>query len=428
MFDSREIDSFFESTDKLQALYEEDKRQKFSWLRFIKLGFPCLAALLFGVMIVMPNIKKSVDLKDNITLPRKNELEKLHIEETVFNAIDGKNRVSTITADNVDEIEPGSHTVKINNPKGNIPTDSGEILISSDFGYFSQDTNVLNLNENVKAVVNGDTVIITKSATYNFDEEKGFGKDKLTASGSWGKADALEFTYDKKSNLLILIGKNKITTDKGTLEADDKTKIFKAENKVVAIGNAMVKQGQKTIKADTLIAFFTTNNRKDIERIEAYGNVSITTPTEQATGAAGYYDVRNGKLELFKQLSGVKATKYVLLRQDKNTITSDYVEAYFTNDKNPQIKYAQALGNVLVTTEKGTARGSKGVYNPQKKLVELFGAVQIEQDGNFINGSYAQTDLATSISRIQGDETTGGRISGIFYNKRKNKNGSTKEE
>ena len=84
----------------------------------------------------------------------------------------------------------------------------------------------------------------------------------------------------------------------------------------------------------------------------------------------------------------------------------------------------EALQNVVVKTPKGTASGNKGIYNPRTKLVELLGDVRIEQDGNFVVGQRAETDLNTSVSRLKGGEKTGGRISGIFYNKRKNKNGS----
>ena len=77
MFDSRKIDAFFDEEKLLKRQIEESKPPISGWARFVKLGFPCIAALLFGLMVIMPNIKKSVDLRDNITLPRKNEMEKL---------------------------------------------------------------------------------------------------------------------------------------------------------------------------------------------------------------------------------------------------------------------------------------------------------------------------------------------------------------
>ena len=65
--------------------------------------------------------------------------------------------------------------------------------------------------------------------------------------------------------------------------------------------------------------------------------------------------------------------------------------------------------------------GDKGYYNPEKTIVELIGNVQLEQNGNIINGQKAETNLMTSISKIYGDEKKGGRITGTFYNKKEDK-------
>ena len=106
MFDSHKIDDYFDGEKPLDVGYQTQKPQESGFYRFAKLGFPCVAAALLGLMIVMQNIKKSIDLRDNITVPRKNEMDKLHMETTVFNMTDNKNRVNRLTADMVDEVEP----------------------------------------------------------------------------------------------------------------------------------------------------------------------------------------------------------------------------------------------------------------------------------------------------------------------------------
>ena len=81
MFDSRKIDAYFNDPDSLNRPKTAPAKPAISgWQRFVKLGFPCLAAALIGVVMVLPNIKKSVDLQNNVTMPRKNEMEKLHVE------------------------------------------------------------------------------------------------------------------------------------------------------------------------------------------------------------------------------------------------------------------------------------------------------------------------------------------------------------
>ncbi len=83
------------------------------------------------------------------------------------------------------------------------------------------------------------------------------------------------------------------------------------------------------------------------------------------------------------------------------------------------LKYAVATGEVEIVTPKGSAWGERGIYSPTENKIELFENVRLEQNGNFIAGAHAITDLETSVSRISGDETTGGRIRGTFYKKRK---------
>ena len=417
MFDTRKIDSFFDGEKQIKRNFEETSSVS-KWSRFVKLGFPCIAAALLGVMVVIPNIKKSVDLQDNITMPRKNELEKLHIEETVFSAIDDKNRVNTVVADSVDEVEPGSQKVKFKNPKGQIPTDDGNIDITADIGYFTQQENVLELENNVKAVVHEKTTIHTERVVYDFNNEFGYGKEPIEAVGDWGTLKAPEFTFDKKSDILTLIGYHEITSQKGVLTAEKETKVFQRENRTESLGNAVLQQENNKVRADKIIAFFTDKSHKELKRIEAYGNVIITTPTEYATGKEGYFEAETGKLELFGE-NGI-----VLIKRENNTLQAKHVIAHFTKGKKQELIKVEALQNVVVKTPKGSASGNKGIYNPRTKLVELLGDVRIEQDGNFVVGQRAETDLNTSVSRLKGGEKTGGRISGIFYNKRKNKNGS----
>ena len=150
MFDSRKIDSFFDGDKPFENMPTDGKAPMSKGLRFVKLGFPCLAALLLGLMVVVPSVKKNVDLQDRTTFPRKEELEKLHMEDTVFHFTDGNNRVSEVIAENIDETEPGSNKVKIMHPKGYITTANGKVNIISETGFFNQKENILDLQDNVR--------------------------------------------------------------------------------------------------------------------------------------------------------------------------------------------------------------------------------------------------------------------------------------
>ncbi len=353
MFDSHKIDDYFDGKRPFENAKPDDKPKTSVWLRFVKLGFPCLAAAILGVMVVMPNIKKSVDLQDDITVPRKNEMEKLHIEQTVYYATDAANRVSKIIADSVDELAPGSKEVKINNPKAEIASAKGIINILSKTGFFNQDAGILKLREQVMATDENKNKITTEEADYDFNKNYGYGSSRINAEGTWGDLEAQGFEFFKLDNILVLKGKHIVTTSQGTLTAEKETRYFENAHKSVSLGNVIIRQGDNILYADKVIAFYNTSN--ELQKAEAYGNVRIVTP-------------------------------------------------------------------------KGKAYGDKGVYNPKTSKVELLGKVKIEQQGNVINGSKAETDLQTQISTISGNKKTGGRITGTFYSKRKSENGKKSDK
>lgn len=413
MFDSHKIDDYFDGEKSLDGQFDSNKLRTSHWYRIAKLGFPCVAAALLGLMIVMPSIRKSVDLRDNITVPRKNEIDKLHIESTVFNMTDSKNRVNHLTADNIDETEPNSKKVKINNPRGQIPTDSGEIYISANTGYFTQDVNILDLQDNVSATVNDSTTITSSEASYDFNTEMGYGNKPVFAQGEWGTLQAKSFNYDKKANILTLYGYSKYSGTHGELTAEEENKYFVSEEKIVSKGNVKIKQKGGTLFADEVVSYLSSTEPKELIKAEATGNVEIKTDKETATGGKGIYDAENNKIVLY----GTDNAR-VKVVQGKNILTASKMIVHLIAGEKQEVSRVEALGQVVVITPKGKAKGNRGIYNPQKKLVELWDNVQIEQDGNFINGEHAETDLTTSISRIKGKQK-GGRVSGTFYKRKK---------
>ncbi len=413
MLNSHKIDAYFEDREAYTKKNANTYLHPSGWTRFAKLGFPCMAAILLGLMVVIPNIHKSVELKDSITMPRKSEMEKLHIEETVFSATDNKNRVNRLTADSLDEVAPHSKKVKIINPHGNIPIDDGEVKISSDIGFWTQDTNLVELEQNVRAMVNETTIITTTKATYDFSSDIGYGDEEVEAQGDWGHLTADAFHYDKNTEILLLKGHSHLISKRGELTAERENRYYQRDNKIEAEGNVVYSQQDKKLYADKLILFLAGHSAKEIKRAEAYDNVKIVTTREVITGAKAIYDLADNRVWLYGQKG--QAVKII---QEKNVLTAAEIIIHLQPDSSREVKYVEARGQVIVTTPKGSAKGSRGTYKPAQKLVELWDNVQIEQDGNFVRGNHAQTDLNTSISRIMGKEK-GERISGTFYKKRK---------
>ena len=419
MFDSKKIDNFFEE-GSLASGRTSGKSGHMALRRAIKLGFPCVAAALLGLMIVFPKIKKSVDLQDNITIPRKSEMENMHMEETVFYSTDKKNRVNKIVADRVDEVEPGSKVLKIINPKGWVPTDDGKLVITADKGYFDQNASVLKLKKNVKAVLNEKTTVTTEEATYDFNNESGFGSQDVKAVGDWGIMEAEGFTFSKAASLLVLTGFNKVTNEKGVISAEKETRIYQKENKTESYGNARVEQTGGHLTADKIVAYFTDKGKKELLRAEAYGNVVVKTADKTARGAKGQYVTKIGEIVLYGKDDGAGRAE---ISSADGVVRAYKIVGYLSDAKKKELVRAVITGNVEIVSPKGSAFGDRGVYNLATNTIELFDNVKIVREGNFISGAHAETNLLTKISKIDGDGKTGGRISGTFYKKgKKNEN------
>ena len=347
MFDTKKIDSLFEGENSFFESEVPVKNKRSERLLFIKIALPFLAAILIGLLLAFPYIKsaqKSIDF--DITLPKKGELEKLHIEKTKFHITDKDNNVSTLTADNIDETEPQSKIVKLINPAGKIPLKNGAFAdINSASGYFDQANNQITMIDDVFINYNNETNVKTKNAIFDFNTKKGQGSAPITASGIYGDLEAEAFEFDNQKEIYTLLKESKV-------------KIKRQPSDIF-------------IRANTAITLY-----KDISKIVAKGKAS--------------------------------------LKNEDNVINADVIIALFSqNGKQPEITSMEAYGNVCVTSPKGTACAVKGIYDPKKEFVEMYGKVVIEQDGNKIFGERAQTDLKTGISKIIADSYNS-RVKGIF--------------
>ena len=121
MFDKDKIDSWFNADATADLRDHPAVKDAFNrhtrFVRIAKLLLPSAAAVLIGLLLVFPSLKKDIrDFKLDITRPKQGELEKLHVENTVFYITDKNNRVNNFIAERIDETEPGSKLIKLIKP------------------------------------------------------------------------------------------------------------------------------------------------------------------------------------------------------------------------------------------------------------------------------------------------------------------------
>lgn len=306
MVDIYKIDKFFNENKLITQSGGNKISTRSKVLRFAKLIMPSIAAAIIGFIMVYPSLKKeTIDIKNDITIPKEGELEKLHIEKTVFSITNEQNQVSIITADSLDEVEAGSKIVKILNPKGKLPaTQKGDTIdLVAKIGYFNQEDSHIKVEQDVKAVYSDGSTVLTQSGEYNFKTGFGYGNEPVYAFGEWGKMWAEGFEYHQNLNLLVLTGNSKVLNQNRTLTADKQIRYYRLDNKVEAEGNVSITTEGNVLYADLMKADLISGKGIEIKKIEAFGNVKIVTKDGIAKGEYAIYNPLISEVELRNNVS-----------------------------------------------------------------------------------------------------------------------------
>lgn len=120
------------------------------------------------------------------------------------------------------------------------------------------------------------------------------GKVKITTPKETAEGDRGE--YDVEAATFVLTGKAvKLTTEKHTITARDRL-TYNSKTKVAqVIGDATVIEDKRKVRADRFVAYLKEEDGKTaMRRVEAFGNVVITTASEVVRGDRGDYDADSG--------------------------------------------------------------------------------------------------------------------------------------
>lgn len=118
----------------------------------------------------------------------------------------------------------------------------------------------------------------------------------------------------------------------------------------------------------------------------------------------------------------------VSVRQAEMTLNAARMTVAYTGqvvDGSPQVSRLDAAGGVTVTRPQQTARSQYAVYDLNRRVITMLGAVSLLQGGNTVNGGRLTINLDTGRAVIDGsavgsgtapDGTTtrGGRVTGTF--------------
>jgi lipopolysaccharide export system protein LptA len=124
--------------------------------------------------------------------------------------------------------------------------------------------------------------------------------------------------YDVDTATLVLTGKGlSIVTPRDTITARDSLEWYDQKQLGVARGDAVAVQGDRRVRGDVLTARVTKqgNGPSRISRIDANGNVLVSSPGQIARGDAGVYDLDTATVTL---------TDHVRLTRGQNELRGRY--------------------------------------------------------------------------------------------------------
>ncbi|MBI4183486.1 MAG: hypothetical protein HY521_05775 [Proteobacteria bacterium] len=226
----------------------------------------------------------------------------------------------------------------------------------------------------------------------------------------------------------------------------------------IARGNARATRGEVTVHADELIAAYREGEGKkgarasDVYRLEAVGKVRIVSPKERAYGDHAVYDVdqevfvltgrslrlvteqdevrARDSLEYWAAKSLAVARGQALTIREGRRLEADVLTARFASGQAGagRIERVEAFGDVLIRTPTEVVRAERGAYDVESGIATLAGSVKITRGRNQLNGSFAEVNLKTGVSRLLARPGTGGRADRVFGLIQPDSRGQTEKE
>ena len=129
-------------------------------------------------------------------------------------------------------------------------------------------------------------------------------------------------------------------------------------------------------------------------------------------------DVTADRIEVQDRSDRAVFAGNVHVRQASLTLDTERLTVAYSSAGGIQIQRLDASGGVTVKSPSETARGNFGVYDLDRKLITLVGAVQLSRGGSQINGQRLTIDLNSGRAVVDGGPAgvgqSGGRVTGHF--------------
>lgn len=129
-------------------------------------------------------------------------------------------------------------------------------------------------------------------------------------------------------------------------------------------------------------------------------------------------DVTSDRIEVQDRADRAIFAGNVHVKQGSLTLDTSRLTVAYSSAGGVQIQRLDASGGVVVRSPSETARGNFGIYDLDRKLITLVGAVQLTRGGSQVNGQRLVIDLRSGRAVVDGGPAgvgqRGGRVTGRF--------------
>lgn len=236
------------------------------------------------------------------------------------------------------------------------------------------------------------------TAYYRETKDKGSEVFRLTGEGHvrvvtpTQKVFGDHGVYDTDKHIAVVTGSNlRLETPTEVVTARDSLEYYEDASLAVARGDAVAVRNQDRLRADTLIASFTAEN-KNKTGDKATGDKAGAGNAEPATAGKPPAGKANDKKSPGKGTGSAGAGTE-------------------SAGEGKTLDRLDGVGNVLITTPTDIARCQRLMYSAATDIAVLVGDVKITRGDNQINGDAAEMNMKTHVNRVLSE---GKRVEGLL--------------
>ena len=204
--------SFIQSTMRARPALPRLARRYGSFVRFLKLVLPSVAALLVILIAVWPQMNPSnSQLALGFASISQQELDNLSMINARYTGIDGRNQPFAVIADVATEVSPESDLIELETPKADITLEDGTWLaLTATAGTFHRENQVIQLKGEVNLFHDAGYEFRTRSARIDLQNGTAYGVDPVFGHGPFGTVKSLGFYVLDQGQRVVFTGKSRL--------------------------------------------------------------------------------------------------------------------------------------------------------------------------------------------------------------------------